>query len=887
MPEPSGTRMPLLLNTPWARTNWKSLKLGYLATDRDDMAISPAIMKVDNSNEASLCTMTNPRPSSMSRNSLLGKLFLSGFDVASRNKWEEFGFNTGQPVFKPDEICASVNSKNNATINSVMGNFVVFDPKNVSFLFILNTIEQNFLNVQHTTTIDKRNLASIEHYLVGVSSFAFDAANVISFTSDLDNFTLKISPILSNQINYVSFHYLIIARGPCSDCVGYPILYNGSCWASCPFGTVLRGLGCEQVRCPPNSEWDGSNCYCKTGFHPWNQSCIICTGDTEFDPAKGCVCKPNFYIIDGKCQRCSQNSFFNGTNCQCLNNFYLINGVCDQCRVNEQWYPEWNKCGQSCGKNSFFDGNNCVCLKGFFVIRGQCDVCPYGFYYRESTRSCAPYCFDNERWNGTTCACVDGYNRINGVCDVCKENSAWNGKECACLEGFFDINCKCQRCPPNRSWNPATSSCELPPLKCADGEDSNGYICVCKPGFNLKNGTCYADCPANSGYKDGKCVCNPGFKAVDSKCLEEICADPNALKVGPVCICKPGFSLVNTVCTATPAPVTPTTPPTIAPVAPIPQTVAPIINPTVPSTVAPTGPNVYCHSTAYWNGQACVCGYGYSMFGGICIAVLANKCPNGQSWNGFQCVCDLGLTLVSGACVNTTVSTTCSAGAYWNGLQCVCLGGYQLSGSSCVLAQSCPAPFVWTGSSCACPAGQIQIGSTCGVAQNCYANAYWNGVQCVCNSGFNFLNGGCSAVPQIQCGANAIFNGVSCVCLQGFFKGANNLCSGCPTQQYWNGMSCTGGSSIQPYCRPGTNWNGRWCEEWTPRCISNSFWDGIRCACNRGFHNVTNFCMRCPTGTYYNGYSCVYGSEYNTCGANQIWNGNSCVCANGFYQMGN
>lgn len=121
------------------------------------------------------------------------------------------------------------------------------------------------------------------------------------------------------------------------------------------------------------------------------------------------------------------------------------------------------------------------------------------------------------------------------------------------------------------------------------------------------------------------------------------------------------------------------------------------------------------------------------------------------------------------------------------------------------------------------------------------------------------------------------------MCQSGYFKGMNNLCQMCPPNTYWNGVTCVQNQTI--VCRQGCNWNGVWCEDVSVSCVANSRWDGVRCLCNQGFYNVSNYCIQCPAGTFYNGYSCTYGPIVNQCSSNQIWNGFACVCGNGFYQI--
>lgn len=274
-------------------------------------------------------------------------------------------------AYGPNGAWARISNLTKGLITSIFGSFVIFQPNAVGFLFSEGYIQQNFLSATFSINIPKNAIKSIESYLVGISSFSFDATNAISFTSSLDSFQLQIGPIYTNTINTIGFHYLLIAKGVCSDCVGHPILSNGTCVAVCPKNTVVRGAECVDVYCPEYSTFDGKNCFCDAGYHNFKEICISCPQNTVFDAKSptGCVCSPGFYNISGVCTSCGQNSRFNGNGCECLQGYYVINGQCDVCRTG-QWYPKLNKCGPTCGKNSNFDGKACVCLQGFYVING-------------------------------------------------------------------------------------------------------------------------------------------------------------------------------------------------------------------------------------------------------------------------------------------------------------------------------------------------------------------------------------------------------------------------------------------------------------------------------------------------------------------------------------
>lgn len=420
-------------------------------------------------------------------------------------------------------------------------------------------------------------------------------------------------------------------------------------------------------------------------------------------------------------------------------------------------------------------------------------------------------------------------------------NSVWNGSECNCIDGYYFVNCKCMKCPSNRVWNSATRQCELPVVFCGPNEESNGYICNCKPGFSKKDGVCASQCPALSNYFNGSCVCFVGYSPINGQCL------PNPTPpVNP-----------------TPPPTNPTQPPITTPPTTIP--------PTTP--INPTTPTLYCSANAYWNGVSCVCNYGYSMSNGVC-APIVGQCQTNQYWNGNSCVCNIGFVIANGVCIpSTTTPTTCGTNMYWNGVVCVCKIGYQQIGGVCMTSTTgCYPPLVWNNGGCVCNPGFALIGTTClPVSSNCPALAYWNGVTCVCQTGYCLTNGVCTPIPIIQCGANAYFNGVSCRCMTGYYKTPNNLCLKCPIGKYWNGRDCVknnhgdGGNQ----CRGG-RWNGNDCDDDDDlSCVANSFWDGIRCVCNRGYYNVSGYCITCPPNTYYNGWSCIPGNNSNNyCGSN-------------------
>jgi hypothetical protein len=135
----------LVINTPWNKTNWTTLKLNYLATDRDDIEIGQASVGMDNTNNSAIYYKFNNPSKYPSDSSLITKPLISGFDVSS-SQWAPVGMKTDTSTYNSTTAWSRISGYSNAMLNNVWGTFVIFDPKSVGFLFSEGFIEQNFLS---------------------------------------------------------------------------------------------------------------------------------------------------------------------------------------------------------------------------------------------------------------------------------------------------------------------------------------------------------------------------------------------------------------------------------------------------------------------------------------------------------------------------------------------------------------------------------------------------------------------------------------------------------------------------------------------------------------------------------------------------------------------
>lgn len=130
---------------------------------------------------------------------------------------------------------------------------------------------------------------------------------------------------------------------------------------------------------------------------------------------------------------------------------------------------------------------------------------------------------------------------------------------------------------------------------------------------------------------------------------------------------------------------------------------------------------VQCVANSHCEGTACVCNAGFSLDGGVCVAVstpdagtnacgAVAQCPSNSHCENSTCMCNHGFTQSGNACVAVDAGTSnacgltaqCPANTHCVNSQCICNAGFVLSGGVCVPAQSnvcgsgglvCPAGF--------------------------------------------------------------------------------------------------------------------------------------------------------------------------------------------------
>ena len=193
--------------------------------------------------------------------------------------------------------------------------------------------------------------------------------------------------------------------------------------------------------CPQNSFFNGVSCTCNIGvFQQAINACAPCAHGTQWNGqicdsipprtcAAGYVYNENIDQCEPSAPSCGNNAYFNGATCVCLSGFNFINGICQKCPQDTRF--DGAKCASTvvvppnnCGANQVSVNGKCVCNSGLYLIKGECLACPP--YTTWNGKFCQCGCDTSEwclgqpfsQWDSANkiCICASGYTRVNGIC---------------------------------------------------------------------------------------------------------------------------------------------------------------------------------------------------------------------------------------------------------------------------------------------------------------------------------------------------------------------------------------------------------------------------------------------------------------------------------------
>lgn len=136
-----------------------------------------------------------------------------------------------------------------------------------------------------------------------------------------------------------------------------------------------------------------------------------------------------------------------------------------------------------------------------------------------------------------------------------------------------------------------------------------------------------------------------------------------------------------------------------------------------------------------------------------------------------------------------------------------------------------------------------------------------------------------------NCPTNSYFNGVSCTCNLGVFQQDINACAPCANGYSYNGQECN--TEPPQTCSVGYvfNTNIGQCEPLAPSCGDNAYYNGATCVCLSNFNFINGVCQSCPVDTVFDGAQCSPVTKIPAikCKSNQVVSNGKCVCNSGLY----
>ena len=194
--------------------------------------------------------------------------FLNGFEISSVRV--NSSYNTPFEVqllsnnVTAQGITLIISSTSATQIHSLFVSYVVYDP------FILNLVVGSYVYNKYSAV---SSLFFTPPIGVSNNNLAFHGLNGFIVSNNAGSFGLGASLTNGNvtfaslgSIYYLSYNYFFLIGGPCGQCVGYNINYNGNCVATCPPSSYFNGVTC--ITCKTGDVWNGKECITPTPVTP-------------------------------------------------------------------------------------------------------------------------------------------------------------------------------------------------------------------------------------------------------------------------------------------------------------------------------------------------------------------------------------------------------------------------------------------------------------------------------------------------------------------------------------------------------------------------------------------------------------------------------------------
>ena len=143
-------------------------------------------------------------------------------------------------------------------IHSLFISYLVYNPNMINLVagnYVYNQyFPSNYLTFQTPIGVSSNNGAFHGFNGFIVKNHQRDLA--LTFLLANGNLTFT----TSSNYYYLSYSYFFLIGGPCGQCPGYGISFEGRCHNACPIGSFFNGVTC--VICLSGQVWDARNRQC-------------------------------------------------------------------------------------------------------------------------------------------------------------------------------------------------------------------------------------------------------------------------------------------------------------------------------------------------------------------------------------------------------------------------------------------------------------------------------------------------------------------------------------------------------------------------------------------------------------------------------------------------
>ena len=254
--------IPFVVRTHWAYTRWTRLVFSFIAEASSQ--IEAGYYQIDTASLSSCCSgkqISAFIPFASQSSSFSSALtFLNGFEVSSitvnSSYLTPFEVQIVMNSVSRQGISVLLTSTSATQVHSIFVSYVAFDPN------IQNLVAGNYV---YNKYLPRSSLSFTPPIGVSNNNLAFHGFNGFIANNNQANFILSgvlvngnLSFASSSNFYYLSYSYFFLIGGPCGQCVGYSINYNGNCVATCPPNSYFNGFTC--VTCLFGQVWNGSAC---------------------------------------------------------------------------------------------------------------------------------------------------------------------------------------------------------------------------------------------------------------------------------------------------------------------------------------------------------------------------------------------------------------------------------------------------------------------------------------------------------------------------------------------------------------------------------------------------------------------------------------------------